>query len=82
MSKWDKLINDIINQNKNLRYNDLEKALIKMGYKKTQPSSGSSHFIFKKYGKQIISLPKATSLNKVYIKLVRDAVLDYECDGD
>lgn len=80
MSQWDKLINEILKLNKNLRFEDLSKALIKMGYTKGQPRGGSSHYIFRKSGKMPITLPKSTPINKVYIEMIRDAVIEYESE--
>ena len=81
MSKWDKLIDAILKLNKNLRFEDLAKALTQIGYKRSQPKGGSSHYTFRKSGKMPITLPKAVPMNKVYIEMVRDAVVEYE-SGD
>lgn len=43
MSQWEKLIADILAENKNLRFEDIRKALVKIGYTMEQPRSGSSH---------------------------------------
>ena len=80
MSQWDKLIEEILKLNKNLRFEDLAKALIRMGYAQHQPKGGSSHHTFRKDGKMPITLPKATQMNKVYVEMVRDAVLDFESE--
>ncbi|MCL2053826.1 MAG: toxin HicA [Oscillospiraceae bacterium] len=78
MSQWDKLISDIIKINKNLRFEDLAKALKRIGYTQCQPKSGSSHYTFRKIGKKSITIPKQQPMNKVYILLVKDALLEYE----
>ena len=80
MSQWDKMIQDILNLNKSLRFEDLSKALLKMGYKRHQQKGGSSHYTFRKRGSKLITLPKSKSMNKVYIELVRDAVIEYESE--
>lgn len=83
MSQWDKLISEILKLNRNLRFNDLVKALIKMGYTKHQPKGGSSHYTFRKKYCTPITLPKTKdAIDIVYIRLVRDAVLVYLTDGD
>ena len=81
MSKWDKLIDELLKVNKNLRFDDLVKILTKIGYVKSQPKGGSSHTVFRKKGKTPIALPKATPMNKAYIEMVREAVLESEKDG-
>jgi len=80
MSQWSKLINEILKINKNLRFDDLAKALTRIGYTQSQPKGGSSHFIFRKSGKKPISLPKSSPMNKAYIQLVKDAIEEYESE--
>ena len=80
MSQWNKLIDDILKMNRNLRFEDLTKALTRIGYKQNQPKGGSSHYVFRKDGKMPISLPKSSPMNKAYIGLVRDAVREYESE--
>ena len=82
MSSWNKLINEILKLAKDLRFEDLTKALTKIGYTKNQPKSGSSHYTFRKPGKTPITLPKATPMNKAYIEMVRNAVLEYMREED
>lgn len=77
MSKWEKLIQEILKENKDLRFEDLAKALIKIGYTQNQPKGGSSHYTFRKQGCMPITIPKHTPLRKVYIEMVRDIVQEY-----
>ena len=77
MSKWEKLIQEILKCNRNLRFEDLSKALIKMGYTQSQPKGGSSHYTFRKEGRMPITIPKHTPINKAYIELVRQEVQKY-----
>ena len=80
MAQWAKLINEILRLNKSLRFEDLAKALSRIGYKQNQPRGGSSHYTFRKSGKQPITLPKDNPMNKVYVEMVRDAILEYESE--
>jgi len=82
LSQWEKLIDDILKLNPNLRFEELEKAILRIGYKQKQPKGGSSHYTFRKKGKLPITLPKSTSMNKAYIEMVRDAILEYESEDD
>ena len=77
MSQWDKLVANILAENKNLRFEELVKALIKIGYTMEQPRGGSSHYTFRKAGCFPITLPKQNPMNKAYIGLVADAVRQY-----
>ena len=80
MGQLDKLINEILKLNKNLRFEDLAKVLTQIGYIQNQPKGGSSHYTFRKGGKVPITLPKATPMNKVYIEMVRNAIKEYESE--
>jgi predicted RNA binding protein YcfA (HicA-like mRNA interferase family) len=83
LSQWDKLISEILKPNKNLRYEELAKAMVQIGYTQSQPSKGSSHFTFRKENCTPVTLPKpkGSDLDIVYIKLVRDAVAAYLSEG-
>jgi predicted RNA binding protein YcfA (HicA-like mRNA interferase family) len=82
LSQWNKLINELLKLNKNLRFEDLSKALTKTGYSSNQPKGGSSHYTFRKFGKMPITLPKQTPMNKIYIEMVRDAIIEFESEED
>lgn len=77
MSQWDKLLTAILNMDPSLRFEDLSKALVNIGYMRNQPSSGSSHYTFRKSGCKPITIPKHTPLNRAYIRLVSEAVKAY-----
>ena len=80
MSKWDKLIIDILKLNKNIRFEELVKALSRMGYKQGQPNRGSSHYTFRKKDCNVITIPKTKGskhIDIVYIQLVKEAVEKY-----
>ncbi len=49
MSQWDKLVAEILKEDPNLRFEDLYKALVKIGYTAEQPRGGSSHYTFRLY---------------------------------
>ena len=80
MSQFDKLLERIMNLDKNLRFEELAKALKRNGYKQKQPKGGSSHYIFRKDGKMPVSLPKATPMKRAYIELVRDTLFEQESE--
>lgn len=77
LSQWDKLIEEILNRNPSLRFEDLSKALIKIGYTQNQPKGGSSHYTFRRKGSMPITIPKHSPLKKAYIELVAEAVRIY-----
>ncbi len=77
MSQWDKLIADILSESPNLRFEDLYKALVKIGYAPNQPRGGSSHYTFRKPSCAPITLPKQTPMKRDYIEIVAEAVKRY-----
>ncbi len=82
LSQWDKLIEDILRKSPSLRFEDLSKALIKIGYVQNQPKGGSSHYTFRKKGCPPITIPRHSPLKTVYIELVAEAVRVYLEEAD
>lgn len=74
MSQWEKLIAEIMRKSPNLRFEDLYKAMEKVGYTARQSKGGSSHYTFRKLGRPSITLPKQSQMKKVYIEMVYEAV--------
>ena len=74
MSKWEKLLNRLLNLSSEMRFKELEKILISYGYEKHAPRSGSSHYTFRKPGCNPITIPMHEPVKKVYIKLVKEAL--------
>ena len=74
MSKWDKLLNRILSLSKDMRFQELKKVLEYYGYQMTAPSSGSSHYTFRKSGKNTITIPKHEPIKKIYVEMVRKIV--------
>ena len=74
LSQWDKLIADILACSPSVRFDDLKKALERMGYVCKQPSGGSSHYTFRKPGCMPITIPKHEPIRKVYVEMVKRVV--------
>ena len=74
MSKFDKLIQEILSLSKDLRFQELKKVLEFYGYMMTAPKSGSSHYTFRKAGCNPITIPKHEPIKKVYVQMVKDFV--------
>ena len=83
MSQWDKLIAEILQLNRNLRFEELAKALIRIGYTQNQPKGGSSHYTFRKKNCTPVTLPKPKNahMDIVYIRIVSNVVAEYLNDG-
>ena len=65
-----KLLKKILQNPKNVRFEDLDKLLKMFGYDVRQPNKGSSHYIYYKANeKRIITVPhKKPFIKSVYIK--------------
>ena len=74
MSKWEKLIEKLLDFSSEMRFAELEKILASYGYKKHSPRSGSSHYTFRKVGCNPITIPKHEPIKKVYVQLVKEVV--------
>ena len=58
MSKLQKLLKKIKNNPRQIRFDELDKILVRAGFRRSQPRGGSSHYIYSKGSKQI-SIPYA-----------------------
>jgi hypothetical protein len=68
MGKLEKLLLRIKNNPKTVRFTELEKVCSNYGFEKRQPSSGSSHYIFKKDG-FILCVPRhKTFVKRFYVE--------------
>lgn len=57
MSQFDKLLQRICSLDKDMRFEELRRILEYYGYTMKQPRSGSSHYTFRKSGKQPVTIP-------------------------
>ena len=81
MSQFDKLLRQIRNLDKNMRFDELRKVLEHYGYTMSGPSSGSSHKTFRKPGKYPITIPQHEPIKRVYIEMVTEIVESEEDNG-
>ncbi len=71
MTRGNKLYDRIVNNPKNVNFEDLDKLLKKNGFTRRQPSGGSSHYIY--YHPELppgdkLSIPKAKPVKAIYVK--------------
>jgi len=62
---------------RDVRFSELKKVLLGFGYEGRRPSSGSSHWTFRKPGSPPITVPEGERLSVAYVKLVK-AVIERE----
>ena len=84
MSKWDKLIEKILSLSKDMRFDELRRALESYGYEMNAPRGGSSHYTFRKPGRMPITIPKHEPIKKIYVQMVKEIVESEEmnCEND
>jgi hypothetical protein len=74
VSKFIKLKEKIENNNKNVKFEDIDKLLKAFGFLRRQPGSGSSHYTYSK-GSMRITVPyKKPFVREVYVKQVLDLI--------
>lgn len=70
MSKLEKLLEKIKNNPKQVRFEELDKLLIRSGFERRQPRGGSSHYTYIK-GTARITVPfSQPHIGETYVKLV------------
>ena len=67
MSKLEKLLQRIKNNPKTVRFEEIEKILLRHGFIESQSGSGSSHYIFKRDEKSVTIPRHGKFVNEVYI---------------
>ncbi|NPV73186.1 MAG: addiction module toxin, HicA family [Pelotomaculum sp.] len=69
MGKLEKLLQKIKNNPKQVRFEELDKILIRAGFTKRQPRKGSSHYTYTK-GSARITVPfNQPHIDSAYVKL-------------
>ena len=66
---------------KDVRFDELSRILESNGYKMNSPRGGSSHFTFRKPGKDPITIPKHEPIKTVYVRMVRE-IIESEASDD
>ena len=66
---------------KDARFDELRRILESYGYKMNSPRGGSSHFTFRKPGKDPITIPKHEPIKTVYVRMVRE-IIESEASDD
>ncbi|MDF9406999.1 toxin HicA [Pelotomaculum isophthalicicum JI] len=74
MSKLEKLLQKIKNNPRQVRFEELDKILIRSDFKKRQPRKGSSHYTYTK-GTTLVTVPyDQPHIDIAYVKLAIKAL--------
>ena len=82
MSKWDKLLSKITQLSREVRFDELRKILESYGYTMSAPRSGSSHYTFRKAGRNPITIPKHEPIKTVYVRMVKEIIESEETEHE
>ena len=74
MSKLKKLLQKIINNPRAVRFEELDKILIRAGFIKRQPGTGSSHYIYSKGSKRLSVPYNEPHIKACYVELAIEAL--------
>ena len=75
MTKLDKLFSDIVNNPKDVRFEDIDKVLKYYGFECRNPKGGSSHYTyFHSLLPDILTIPKSRPIKAVYVKKAISAI--------
>lgn len=75
MGQLEKLLERIRNNPKTVRFEELDKILMRFGFSRQQASGGSSHYNYRK-GKSLITIPKKKPyINRVYVEQALEALV-------
>lgn len=75
VSKWEKLLARIRHNPRSVHFDEAAKILEHMGYHRSQPKRGSSHWTFRKPGTAPITIPKHEPyVKEVYIRIIMDVL--------
>jgi len=77
-NKLCKIVKKILQNKKNVRFNDIDKLLKEFNYTENQHSSGTSHYVYRKKGHNPITIPfKKPFIKECYVKEIVN-ILDLE----
>ena len=75
MTKLDKLIDNIVNNPKDVRFEDIDKVLKYYGFECRSSKSGSSHYTYFHVSlPDILTIPKDRPIKAVYVKKAISAI--------
>ncbi|MDA8211208.1 MAG: hypothetical protein M0021_04935 [Clostridia bacterium] len=69
MTKFDKLYAKIVNNPKDVKFEDIDNILKKYGFECRQPSKGSSHYNYYHPAlSELVTVPYARPIKAIYVK--------------
>jgi len=79
LTKADKLYARIVNNPKDVNFEELDKLLLKNGFKRNNPGSGSSHYTYRHPDLiDIVTIPSKRPVKAIYVKQAIVAIKQLE----
>lgn len=79
LTKFDKLYAEIVRNPKDVKFEELEKLIIRFGFERRKQRSGTSHFQYTHPDlTEILTIPFARPIKSVYVKEALDAIRKLE----
>lgn len=79
MTRWDKLLERVVDLSNDLRFEEVERLLRSYGYSLGK-TTGGSHYVFRKAGAAPICIPRKNPVKKTYVELLRRVVEEGDRD--
>lgn len=81
MSKLEKLLQRIKNNSKTVRFEEIEKILLRYGFNESQAGGGSSHYVFKRDDKSVTIPRHGKFVREIYIRSALEILEDGNLGG-
>jgi len=79
VTKFDKLYAEIVRNPKDVKFEELEKLIIRFGFERRKQRSGSSHFQYAHPDlTEILTIPFARPIKSIYVRQALDAIQKLE----
>ena len=75
MSQWEKLLERIQRNPRSVRFEEIDRILIRAGFERRQSEKGSSHFVYRKEAQLPLTIPRhGKHVGVVYVEQVIEAL--------
>lgn len=68
MTQLEKLYQRVKNNPKTVRFEELDRVLIRAGFTRSQPGGGSSHYVYRKGDKKLVVPHRRPFIKEIYVK--------------
>lgn len=76
MSQLEKQLEKLFSLPREMRYEEIKALLERFGFIGIETGSGSSHITYRKNGYPNITIPRHGNIKRVYLKLVKNVIME------